>query len=216
MRWDGGLWTRKPVLTLLMACLLLICACASAEEYTGVWNTVTGESVTLALRDDGTGSLSFSGTEQTVDWTEGEQNLSLSCGETTYTAAMSGQFLMLMDQIGHVWALTRDLYDLPGIVQAESMEDFLGRWRADYALVSGIRISMDGQVGPYTMEIAEQVVHLQGSGMDKPVDWVCRFESGSLILSGYSAETDQSLHLRADGTLTRDMDYMVIHFVREQ
>ena len=123
---------------------------------------------------------------------------------------------MLMDQIGHVWALTRDLYDLPGIVQAESMEDFLGRWRADYALVSGIRISMDGQVGPYTMEIAEQVVHLQGSGMDKPVDWVCRFESGSLILSGYSAEADQSLHLRADGTLTRDMDYMVIHFVREQ
>ncbi len=199
---------------LALALLLLCSLSALGEGETGVYRTLTGDGTEMELKAEGRGTLTLEGQKMSLEWTEQDGRLTLRTGGDVYQAAASGQFLMLSDTRGHIWALLRDDSLLPEAVKAESLDAFSGTWEADFALVSGIRIDMQEKKMVYRLRIDHEKTELMEPGMEESITVSSELADGYLVFRGYDEESRQTLVLREDGSLTREVSGLLFHFLR--
>ena len=196
---------------LLWLCLLLLPVYALAESFTGTWE---GEDSLLVLDPEGRGSWTVSDSETEV---RVEQNRLYAGATLLGTLRLEDSFLVLTDPKGESWPLMQKADALPGKTRPADAGAYLGRWNADFALVSGFRIPLGEEETPVqaVYEIDEETVTFSGTGYETPVTLPVHFaEDGSLqVLLGDETWT---LWLLEDDSLIRETEVMTLHLVREQ
>lgn len=201
---------RKFLVVFVLALLLNSLACA--EEMIGTWSGSMENSGIriLTLAEDGTGKLVENGKEESILWDEARNVY--SGGRKIASLTLQDGFLIFRDASDEVWPLLRNQAELPEKVAAEDESDFYGVWRADFAIVSGFRIPLEDTDITYSIE--KGTVVCSGTGYEKPIPLPSRLSEGNLIIESTQAEMQVVLSLRKDGSMTREMTYMTLHFTR--
>ena len=197
---------------MIFALLMMICRVAAAEEITGTWSggMEDGGVRVLTVVEDGTGVLTENGTEQKITWDEAHQVY--ADGEKIASLMLQDGFLIFRDASDEVWPLMRNETQLSGIIHAKTESEFYGVWKADYAVVSGFRIPMEEVEITYSIEQGKAIC--SGSGYKTPIPLPTRLSEGSLVIQSSQPDMEVVLSLREDGSMTRDMTYMTVHFSR--
>ena len=201
---------RKIAAFSALAMFLISIACA--EDITGTWSGSTGgqEICILELAEDGTGTIQTDGKLQPIVWDESHHVY--VDGEKLASLTLQDGFLIFRDARDEVWPLMRNAEELPARLEAAEISDFYGEWKADFAVVSGFRIPMEDMEIIYSIQ-GESAV-LSGTAYETPITLPVRLADGSLVIDSNQEDMSVVLSLREDGSMTRDMAYMTIHYVR--
>ena len=197
---------------MLLTIAMLLCTAACAEDLIGTWSGgMEDQGVRiLTVLEDGTGVLTENGTERKITWDDARQVY--ADGRKIASLMLQDGFLIFRDASDEVWPLMRNETQLPPEVHATSEEEFFGVWKADYAIVSGFRIPMEEVEILYSIEAGKAVC--SGTGYAAPVELPTRLDDGCLVIAGAQSEMEVVLSLREDGSMTRNMTYMTVHFTR--
>ncbi|MBQ8161939.1 MAG: hypothetical protein IJ083_14530 [Clostridia bacterium] len=210
---------KKWLILPAILCLLSTRALAiSREDLTGSYRSGEGE-IFYEGETDGQArwhvDRGYTGTWRV----EGDRAILESQAGDTFSLTLTDGYLVLLDGKGGIYPMVRDVEKLPE-KKSGSLDDFQGLWHADFALASGFRMELGGietDRGTLSLDllVEEDEVTLMGSAMDAPVTLPCGMLDGELHVPSVTGGGDQVYVLREDGSLTRDMNYMVFHYVRD-
>ena len=192
---------------------ILLCGAAGAEKITGTWSgSMEKEGIRiLTIAEDGSGSLTVNGDEKSITWDEAFNVYSE--GEKIGSMMLRDGFLVFRDASDEVWPLLPNETKLPEKVAAETEADFYGVWKADFVIVSGFRIPVEDIDITYSIE--KGTVVCSGTGYENPIPLPFRLSEGNLMVETTQTDMQVVLSLRKDGSMTREMTYMTIHFTRQ-